>query len=101
MINVQNFNSQSDLRLSNFGFCSLNDCNQFENLEILYYPEAPNTSTICSTGEMTAVSNESIRKVVLELAPSEVDNKNFPICLIQYYSTNKKLQIPFIFRFAI
>jgi len=85
----------------------LNNCNQFENLEVLYYPEAPNTSIICSTGEMTAVLSKSIKTVIQDLAPSQVNNNNFPICLIQYYFREKQYDpqfgnsVPFLFHFGI
>ena len=49
---------------------------------------------------MTAVSSRVIKEVLQQLAPSQEDTKNFPICLIQCYSKEGN-QIPFLFRFAI
>ena len=102
MISVENLNYQGAIRPSSSGFCSLRFQNrEYDNLEILYYPYAPNTSILCSTGKMVAVSRDSINEVLTELIPPQVFMPFPSICLIQYYSLKEKVQLPFLFRFAI
>ena len=73
MINVENFSSQRSLRPSNSGYCSLRfQGSPYENLEIFYYPKAPDTSILCSTGEMTAISKRAIRISIEGIDPEEV-----------------------------
>ena len=93
---IENFNSQDILRPCNFGYCALGSQNNgfFENLEILHYPNAPNASILCSTGQMTAVSTKALTRAFELLAPFQ-DCTNLPICLIQYYSQHSEFQLKY------
>jgi len=102
MINVEKVISQRSLRPSLSGYCAVMiQCNQYENLEILYYPKAPDTSILCSTGKMTAVSKRAIKEVLQEIAPYLLPEERYslPVCLVQCYSKAKTR--PFLFRFAV
>ena len=96
MINVESSNSQIALKPSKFSFCSLRfQINQeYENLEILHYPNAPDTSILCSPHDC------SIKQSYKGSSSLFLPKKTLKICLIQCYSKEGN-RIPFLFRFAI